>query len=236
MLPIIATPKYDMNIPSTGQNVTYRPYVVKEEKILLIALESESDTAIERAVTDIIKACVETPINVKSLTMFDIEFMFTTLRSKSVGEGIEAMMKCSNEECEHETKIKVNLDDIYVANLDPEKDMNLKINDEISVDLKYLGYTDSLTQAQRATETESAINMVAKTIETIYSGEETYATKDAPFKEVVRFVESLNNDQFAKVVNFMQESPVLTYDINYTCSACGHENARQLKGLTDFFS
>ena len=236
MLPIIATPKYDMIVPSTGQSITYRPYVVKEEKILLIALESESEIAIERAVTDIIKACVETPIDIKSFTMFDIEFMFTTLRSKSVGEGIEVMLSCISDECDAKQKIKVDLDNVYVANLDTAADMHLKINDEISVDLKYLGYSDSLTQAQRATETEAAINMVAKTIDTIYSGEETYTTKDAPFNEVVRFVESLNNDQFAKIINFMTDSPVVTYDLDYKCGACGHQNVRQLRGLTDFFS
>jgi hypothetical protein len=235
-LPIIATPKYDMIVPSTGESITYRPYVVKEEKILLIALESESEVAIERAVTDIIKACVESPIKIPDLTMFDIEFMFTTLRSKSVGEGIEVQLKCDSDECDHQQKIKVNLDNIYVANLDTNKEMNIKINDEISVDLRYISYSDSLTQAQRATETESAINMVAKTIDTIYQGEETFACKDAPFKEVVRFVESLNNDQFAKVIEFMQDSPVLTYDIEYKCTACGTDNVKTLKGLTDFFT
>ena len=141
-----------------------------------------------------------------------------------------------SDECEATQKLKISLDDVYVANLDTATDMHVKINDEISVDLKYLGYSDSLTQAQRATETEAAINMVAKTIDTIYSGEETYTTKDAPFKEVVRFVESLNNDQFAKIINFMTDSPVLTYDLDYKCSTCGHQNVRQLKGLTDFFS
>lgn len=236
MLPIIATPKYDMIVPSTGESITYRPYVVKEEKILLIALESENEVAIERAVTDIIKACIETPVDMKSFTMFDIEYMFTTLRSKSVGEGIEVQLPCLSDECEATQKLKINLDDVYVDNLDADADMHVKINDEISVDLKYLGYSDSLTQAQRATETEAAINMVAKTIDTIYSGEETYATKDAPFKEVVRFVESLNNDQFAKIINFMTDSPVLTYDLDYKCSTCGHHNVKQLKGLTDFFS
>lgn len=237
MLPIIATPKYDMIVPSTGQSITYRPYVVKEEKILLIALESESEIAIERAVTDIIKACLETPLDIKTLTMFDIEFMFTTLRSKSVGEGIDVVLNCDNEECDATQKIKINLDDVYVANLETAgENMNVKINDDVSVDLKYLGYSDNLTQGQRTTETEAAINMVAKTIETIYSGEETFACKDAPFKEVVSFVESLNNDQFAKVIKFMQDSPVITYDIEYKCKVCGTDNVKTLKGLTDFFS
>ena len=95
MLPKIATPKYDMIVPSTGKSITYRPYVVKEEKILLIAMESQSEQAIEKAVLNIIKECVESPINIKSLTTFDVEFIFVTLRSKSVGEGIKVNPSCS---------------------------------------------------------------------------------------------------------------------------------------------
>ncbi len=236
MLPVIATPKYDMIVPSTGESVTYRPYVVKEEKILLIALETENDTAIERAVTDIIKECVESPLDIKSLPMFDIEYMFTTLRSKSVGEGVTIPLDCQNDECDSKIDFKVNLEDVYIDKLDTERSMNIKINDDVSVDVRFLSYNDNLTQAQRATDTEAAINTVAKSVETIYSGEETFATKGAPFKEVVRFVESLNNDQFASLVNFMQDSPTLAYDINYKCKKCEQENARQLRGLTDFFS
>jgi hypothetical protein len=107
MLPVIATPKYDMIVPSTGKTIIYRPYVVKEEKILLIALETENETAIERAVTDIIKACVETPIDIKSLPMFDIEYMFTTLRSKSVGEGVTVNLECQNDKCDSKLDIKL---------------------------------------------------------------------------------------------------------------------------------
>jgi len=237
MLPIIATPKYDMIVPSTGQSITYRPYVVKEEKILLIALESESEIAIERAVTDIIKACLETPLDIKTLTMFDIEFMFTTLRSKSVGEGIDVVLNCDNEECDATQKIKINLDDVYVANLETAgENMNVKINDDVSVDLKYLGYSDNLTQGQRTTETEAAINMVAKTIETIYSGEETFACKDAPFKEVVAFVESLNSEQFQTIGDFLTNAPALAYTIEFDCTACEHHNEKELTGMNDFFT
>ena len=107
MLPKIATPKYDMIVPSTGETVTYRPYVVKEEKLLLIALESQSNEAIENAVVDIIKLCVETPIDVNSLTTFDVEFIFVTLRSKSVGEGIKINPPC--EHCEAPNEVKINL-------------------------------------------------------------------------------------------------------------------------------
>ena len=112
MLPKLATPKYDMIVPSTGESITYRPYVVREEKVLLIAMESESDIAIENAVTDIIKLCVESPIKVEDLTNFDVEFMFVTLRSKSVGEGIKVSSKCT--ECEESNEHKIDLEKIKV--------------------------------------------------------------------------------------------------------------------------
>ena len=110
MLPKLVTPKYDMIIPSTGETVTYRPYVVKEEKILLIAFESQDETQIEKSVLDIIKTCIESKIDLNKLTTFDIEFMFVTLRSKSVGEGIKLNMPC--EECEHTNEVKINLEDV----------------------------------------------------------------------------------------------------------------------------
>ena len=119
MLPIIATPKYEMIVPSTGESITYRPYVVKEEKILLIAMESQSDEAIENAVSDIITRCVETPIKVKDLTTFDVEYMFVTLRSKSVGEGIKVTPKC--EHCEETNEQKIDLEII-------DEEMELLIN------------------------------------------------------------------------------------------------------------
>ena len=117
MLPTIATPKYDMIVPSTGESITYRPYVVKEEKILLIALETQDDIQIEKSVTDIIKACVESPIKVNELTTFDIEFIFITLRSKSVGEGIKVNMKCDDDTCNEQVEIPLALDEIKVSNL-----------------------------------------------------------------------------------------------------------------------
>ena len=235
MLPKIATPKYDMIVPSTGESITYRPYVVKEEKILLIAIESQDEAAIERAVLNVIKACVESQIDFKKLTTFDVEFMFITLRSKSVGEGIKLKMKCEIEECDGVTEQKINLENVTVSNLEEKANNRIKIKDDISIDLKYLGINDSLTQAQRTSETDTVINSVAKCIETIYSGEDTFAAKDVSHKEVVTFVESLNSDQFAMIISFMEKAPALTYKMEYVCATCGHENKQELKGLSDFF-
>jgi hypothetical protein len=235
MLPIIATPKYDMIVPSTGETITYRPYVVKEEKILLIALESEDDFAIEKAVMNIIKACVESSIKIDGLTSFDIEMIFITLRSKSVGEGIKLGLKCDEEDCNGSEEIQLDLDKIKISNLENKIDKHIKINDDISIDMRWLRANDKLTEAQRKTKTDSIIHSAAKAIETIYSGEEIFTIKDTPHKEVVAFIESLSTDQFAQILEFMEASPTLTYDLSYKCKTCGHENERKLRGLTDFF-
>jgi rubrerythrin len=239
MLPIIATPKYDMIVPSTGQTVTYRPYVVKEEKILLIALESNDEILIEKSVVDIIKACIESPLKINDLTTFDIEYIFITLRSKSVGEGIKLLVDCEVEECDGQTDVKIDLDEIFVSNLESEEEIknskHIELNDDISMDLRWLKASDRLPASMRKTQTDTVINTVAKSIETIYSGEDIHAAKDATQNELVEFVESLNTDQFAKVLEFMDSTPALTHDLKYKCAKCGHEHDRELKGLSDFF-
>ena len=233
MLPKLVTPKYDMIVPSTGETVTYRPYVVKEEKILLIAFESQDETQIEKSVLDIIKTCIESKIDLNKLTTFDIEFMFVTLRSKSVGEGIKLNMPC--EECEHTNEVKINLDELNVANLDEEIDKHVKLTDDISVDLKWMAMNDRLSGAETKTETDAVINLVAKSIETIYSGEEIHSTKDVTKKEVVEFVESLNTDQFQSITEVIGKSPYLNYTMKFDCDKCGHSHERELNGLADFF-
>lgn len=233
MLPIIATPKYEMIVPSTGESITYRPYVVKEEKILLIAMESQSDEAIENAVSDIITRCVETPIKVKDLTTFDVEYMFVTLRSKSVGEGIKVTPKC--EHCEETNEQKIDLEKVRVKNLEDQVDRHIKLTDDISLDLRWQTMSDKLTDKERNTQTDTLINMIAKSIETIYSGEETFVAKDSSKKELVDFVESLNTDQFGDIIDVIAKSPVLSYDLKFKCKECGKNNEKELRGLIDFF-
>jgi len=233
MLPIIATPKYEMNVPSTGQTITYRPYVVKEEKVLLIAMETQSDTAIENAVTDMIKLCVETPIKINELTNFDVEYIFVTLRSKSVGEGIKVRPKC--HECDTENETSIDLEKIRVKNLEEQVDKHVKITDDISVDIQWPTIKNKLTQAERKTETDMIINMAAKCLDVIYSGEEIFNAKDSSMKDRVAFIESLSSDHFAKIVEIISEAPNLSYDLEFKCINCGTENKIELNGLADFF-
>ena len=226
-----------MIIPSTKEKVTYRPYVVKEEKILLIAFESQDETQIERSVIDIIRICIESDVKLDKLTTFDIEFMFVTLRSKSVGEGITLNMTCASEDCEHTNEVKINLDELNVANLDEEApiDTHVKLTDDVSVDIKWATMNDRMSSSDSKTETDAVIQMVAKSIETIYSGEETFATKDVKKKEVVDFVESLTADQFQSIAEILSKAPYLNYKLEYDCNKCGHKHVRELNGLADFF-
>jgi hypothetical protein len=233
MLPRIATPKYDMIVPSTGKSITYRPYLVKEEKLLLIAMESEDEKQIEGAITEVIETCLDGNIKVKDLTSFDIEFIFLTLRAQSVGEGIKVNIKC-DKKCEIENEIKIDLNKLEIKNNDfDEKDLQVKITDDIIVDLRWPTMSDR--SIELTTGTEAIIHMAAKSIGTLYNGEEIISIKDTPFEEVLDFVESLNSKQFNKIIGILLKTPYVSYDIKFTCKKCGEKNEKELKGLADFF-
>ena len=234
MLPKMVTPKYYMIVPSTGKSITYRPYVVKEEKLLLIAMESQDEKQIENAVMNIIEECVESPIDINALTNFDVEFMFVTLRAKSVGEGIELSPKCTS--CEETNQVKVDLDKVTIKNLEDEVDRVIKLTNDISIELQWPTMKNRhVDLIDENSETETIINMMVATIGTIYSGEEIFVAADVPKKEVKDFVESLSNDQFQLIVDRMGGAPYLSYDINFDCNNCGENNSIPLNGLSDFF-
>ena len=234
MLPILATPKYDMIVPSTGKPITYRPYVVKEEKILLIAMESKDNNQIEKAVLDIIERCIESDIDLDKLTTFDIEYMFVTLRSKSVGEGIKINPSC--EHCKTDNLVKIDIDKVTVSNLDKaDVDLHYKLTDDISLDLKWQTMKDRNRIIESESETETIIQMIANSIDTVYSGEEIMTIGNTPKQEVIDFVESLNTDQFAGIVEILSKVPYLSYDVKFDCVKCEKGNTIGLSGLIDFF-
>ena len=234
MLPRMVTPKYDMIVPSTGKSITYRPYVVKEEKLLLIAMESQNEKQIENAVMNIIEECIESPLDINTLTNFDVEFIFVTLRAKSVGEGIELSPKCKH--CEEINEVKLDLDEVTVKNLEDQTDTMIKLTDDISVELQWPTMKHRhIDLVDEASETETIINMMTSTIGTIYSGEEIFVTSDVPKKEVKEFVESLSNEQFNQVVDVMAKAPYLSYEIKFDCKKCGESNNIEINGLADFF-
>ena len=194
-------------------------------------MESQDDVQIEQAISDIIRSCLDN-VKLEDLTGFDIEFIFLTLRARSVGEGIELLIPC--EKCETKNEVKINLDKLEIKNLDfDNKDLQLKLDDNMTIELRWPTMSDRTAKAE--TGTEVVIHMIAKSIGTIFHGEEIHSTKDVPFDEVLEFVESLSSFQFGKIMELLMKTPYVSYDIKFTCKKCGEKNEVELKGLADFF-
>lgn len=230
-LPIVEVPKYSVTIPSTGESVVYRPYLVKEEKILMIAMESENQEQVMRAVKEVIAACTFNKINVDTLTVFDMEYVFLKLRSKSVGEVSKIGIKCA--ECSSLNDIEVQLDILEVTK--PEEDSSVvMITDKIGVKLRYPTVKD-VNVLSKYSGTEAAMKTIVACIDNIFDDEKVYPAKDSTPKELEQFVEALNSEQFKKMQKFFETMPSLKHDAKFTCSSCGHQNELLIKGLANFF-
>lgn len=227
------SPNYSTTIPSTGQKVTFRPYLVKEEKVLMIAFETGDQNQSLQAICDTLEACISEEIDVKNLCTFDIEYLFTQIRSKSVGETANITLPCS--ECDKRTEVSVSLQDINIDVGDVEN--TIQLTDSISIQMKYPSYAQVLSlDLANANDTEVGFNMIAKCISAILTEEERIDTKDVKEDEVMSFIEQMTADQFKNVTQFLQDIPTLNQDVEYVCNSCGHENKTRLKGINDFLS
>jgi len=229
-LPIIETPKYSVKIPSTGESVVYRPYLVKEEKVLMIAMESENQEQILRAVQDVIEACTFGKIDIKKLATFDLEYIFLKLRAKSVGEVSKIGLKCSN--CSTSNEYELNLDTLEVT----AGDVNSKImlTDKVGIKMKY----PSVADAQKIGSlegVEAIMKTIIMSIEMIFDEDNVYPAKDSSTQELQAFIDSLSSEQFKKIEVFFRNMPALKHDVKYTCESCGTVNEFEIKGLANFF-
>jgi|AntAceMinimDraft_1070359.scaffolds.fasta_scaffold00125_40 hypothetical protein len=229
-LPVIDTPKYSVKIPSTQKEVTYRPYLVKEEKVLMLAMESEDQSQILRAVQDVIDACTFGKLQVKQLATFDLEYLFLKLRSKSVGEVSKINLKCSN--CEESNEYELNLDALEVQGT--EFDSKIMLTDKVGIKLRYPTVEDA-QKISKLEGIEAVMKTVVNSIEMIFDENNVYPAKDSTPQELQAFVDSLNSAQFKKIEQFFQSMPSLKHDVKYTCSNCGTVNEFELKGLANFF-
>ena len=228
-----ATPKHEMVIPSTGKTVMFRPYLVKEEKILLMAFESQDEKNAMKAMLDTIDACVEGDYVKSKLTTFDIEYMFTQIRGKSVGESIDVNLTCS--ECEGKTKMNINLSDISVDV--PKVDNLVRLTDTISVEMRYPPFKTFIDNfKENVQETEFGFTVIRECISAVISGEERIDINDVPSKDVEDFVDSMNSQQLQSISKFVETIPALKKDIEFVCSHCEHENKITLQGIQDFFT
>ena len=232
-LPQLNHARYETTIPSTGQEVSYRPYLVKEEKILMLALESNDDKQVMRAVKDVISSCVFEKLDVEELAMFDIESLFLRLRSKSVGETIDLKAKCS--ECEEMNETTIAFEEIQMPIVNKD-DCVIMLTDTVGVTLKYPSYkTISSVDTKDADSVTAAFKLIISSIDSIFDDNGVYTAKAEGPDAMNAFVEQLNNDQFKLISDFFEQMPSLSYDMIFDCTKCGHSNTTVLKGLQSFF-
>lgn len=227
-----ATPSYEVKVPSSGELLKYRPFLVKEQKILMLAYESRDKKQIISAMLDTIKSCVE-GVDVSKLATFDVDYIFTQLRAKSVGEKINIKLPC--DECKADNDIEINVEELSI-NLEKGEKV-VKLTPQISVKLKYPTYQDFMNKVNLNTEsqTETIMDIIVACMDSVMTEEENINLKDETKEEVIKFIESMNTEQFESVSEFVQEMPQLEYKTNIQCVKCGHEQEKVLRGLDDFF-
>lgn len=226
-------PNYELVIPSTQETVKFRPYLVKEEKVLMIAMESEDQVQILNAVADTIRSCVEGNIKIDHLPTFDVEYMFLQIRAKSVGEKIDLKLKC--EKCEEPNDINIPVNDITVDV--PKIDDKIQLSDNVTISMKWPAFSSVLDESivDNQSVTDQTFKLIAKCIDSVMTEDDRIVFKDEPLSEQLGFIESLNTEQFGKIQDFLQNMPQLKQDIDFVCTACQHENKITLQGFNDFF-
>lgn len=227
-------PKYNLVIPSTKQNVNFRPFLVKEEKILLMALESEDQGQVLNTVVNTIEACVDEKIDRNRLTTFDVEYMFLKIRAKSVGETSKIIMKCS--ECQEQNDIVVNIDSIEMKI--PDISNVISLDENVNVELGWPTFQtvikDNLFEAESTVD--QVFGLIRSSIQVISTNEERFAASEQTKEELDTFIESMNTDQFSKVRDYVEKMPRLTHDVDFTCTKCNHPNHTTIEGMQNFFS
>tara|TARA_R100000734_G_C3280933_1_gene74557 strand:- start:105 stop:824 length:720 start_codon:yes stop_codon:yes gene_type:complete len=236
-LPKIATPTYELVLPSTGKKIKYRPFLVKEEKILILALESEDTKQITNAIKTILKSCILTRgIKVEELPTFDIEYIFLNIRGKSVGESIDVLVTCPDDgktQVEH----KVYIDEIQVKK-DEKHNRDIKLDHSLTLRMKYPSLNEFIQSNFSVTETntlEASMDIISSCIDVVYSEDESWAAADCTKKELDDWLETLNTSQFKEIETFFETMPKLTHVVKVTNPNTKVESEVTMEGLTSFF-
>lgn len=231
-LPKIVAPIYEIALPSTGKPVKFRPFLVKEEKVLMLASESENPKEIATAMKTVIKNCLVSKIKVEELASFDIEYLFLNIRGKSVGEEISLTLVCPDDE-ETQVKTTIQLDDIKVQF--PEgHSTEIQLDDNLSLMLKYPSM-DMFLKMNFSGETPDGFELLADCVDKIVGAEEVWEASECTKKEIMDFIESMTSEQFLKVNNFFETMPKLQHKVMITNPKTGVESEITLEGLGDFF-
>ena len=235
-LPKISTPTYELELPSTGKKIKYRPFLVKEEKILIIAMESEDEKQITNAIKDVISSCIITRgVKVEQLSTFDIEYLFLNIRGKSVGEEVEVMVTCPDDG-ETQVPTVINLDDIQIQK-GKNHSRDIKLDDNLVLRMKYPSLEEFIKNNFSGEEVtvDNTFDLIASCVEQVYSEEESWSAADCTKKELTQFLEQLSSKQFKEIETFFVTMPKLSHTVTVTNPKTGVESDIVLEGLTAFF-
>jgi hypothetical protein len=234
-LPVIETPKYELRLPSSNKRIQYRPYLVKEEKILMVARESNDQKQITQAIKDTISSCTFGKIDPDKLSVFDLEYIFLKLRAKSVGEVSKLTLKC--EKCEKPNPLEINLEEVSV-NTENLPDAKIQLTDKIGVVMNWpnVNLISELAEQDKSDTGKVVMSVIVGCIDSIFDEKVVHRASDHTPEELHQFIESLNQTQFNKIRKFIESTPKLEHKIEYKCSHCGTDNSLTLTGLQNFFS
>ena len=237
-LPKLNVPVYETVLPSTEKVIKYRPFLVKEEKVLLTAMEDGKNDTMMNAVKQVLKNCIQSPLDLDKLPTFDLEFLFLRLRAKSVGEEVTIGLKpwgCpqnNGELCDKTTEVKVNLEEVKVIK-DEKHTSKIMLDDSVGIKMRYPDI--SKIDSDMGDNFETGMKMVKDSIDMIFTSEETHERDTISEKELEEFIDSLNTEQFGKIREFFDTMPQLKHTAKYKCSTCGEEKETTITGLNSFF-
>ena len=238
-LPKISTPTYELELPSNGKKIKYRPFLVREEKILVMALESEDMKQISDAIVQILSDCIITRgIKVAELATFDIEYLFLNVRSKSVGEKVEVNITCPDDGVT-QVPVEIDIDTIKVKKA-PDHSNVIKLDDRLSMSLKYPALDQFVENnfefKEGSSEVDKSLDMITSCIDVVYDLEDSWAASDCTKKGLKDFVEQMNTKQFKQIEKFFETMPKLSHEIVVKNPNTGVDNTVTLEGLASFFS
>ena len=234
-LPKINTPEYRLTVPSTDEEIRYRPFLVKEEKILLIAQETGDDTAIYDSVKNLVETCCFGAVDVTKMPLFDLEYIFLNIRAKSVGEVVELEVTCPDDE---ETKVKVEVDLTKIeVHMDEKHDARIQLTDDIWLLMSYphLGSLAGIGSGETGAQMENLFSMIYDCMYQVWQGDEVFDAMDYSQKEKKEFIESLNHEQFEKIQNFFSTMPTVKHEIKVTNPKTKKKSTITLQGMNSFF-
>ena len=237
-LPTIVTPTYELELPSTGKKVKYRPFLVKEEKLLVLALESEDTKQITTGIRTVLKNCIQTRgVKVESLPTFDIEYLFLNIRGKSVGEEIEVNL-IAPDDGETQVPVTINIDDIKIQK-DESHTNKVKLDAQLAMEMKYPSLDEFIKNNFDFNDTvgmDQSFELIASCIDKIYNEEEVWSSADCTKKEMKDFLEQMNSMQFKEIETFFTTMPKLSHNVTFTNPKTKVENTVVLEGLSSFFA